>query len=133
MTMLKPASTSSRDADKFVVRLPDGMRDRIGDAARGNNRSMNSEIITRLERSLTTDGAESKVGEALMIYLPPALLSDLDTLAKENERSVNAEVTYRLKQSAVLQQLSDEQARLLGILRRRIEELENRLTVKGAA
>lgn len=43
---------SSRTADKFVVRLPDGMRERIADVARDNHRSMNSEIISRLEASL---------------------------------------------------------------------------------
>ena len=34
--------------DKFIVRLPDGMRDRIAEAAKANNRSMNSEIVARL-------------------------------------------------------------------------------------
>ena len=48
-------STSSRDADKFVVRLPDGMRDQITDVARTNGRSMNKEIIKRLERTLHED------------------------------------------------------------------------------
>ncbi|MFS8040116.1 MULTISPECIES: Arc family DNA-binding protein [Xanthobacter] len=43
----------TRDQNKFVVRLPEGMRDRIAEAAKENNRSMNSEIITRLERSFT--------------------------------------------------------------------------------
>jgi hypothetical protein len=35
-------------SDKYIVRFPDGMRDRIADAAKANNRSMNSEIIARL-------------------------------------------------------------------------------------
>lgn len=48
-------STSSRDADKFVVRLPDGMRDQINDVAHTNGRSMNKEIIKRLERTLHED------------------------------------------------------------------------------
>ena len=42
----------SRTADKFVVRLPEGMRDRIADVAKQHHRSMNSEIIARLEHSL---------------------------------------------------------------------------------
>lgn len=49
---MKQALYSSRTADKFVVRLPDGMRERIADVARNHHRSMNSEIISRLERSL---------------------------------------------------------------------------------
>lgn len=43
---------TSRTADKFVVRLPEGMRDRIADVAKQHHRSMNSEIIARLEHSL---------------------------------------------------------------------------------
>ena len=43
---------TSRTADKFVVRLPQGMRDRIADVAKQHHRSMNSEIIARLEHSL---------------------------------------------------------------------------------
>lgn len=35
--------------DKYVVRFPDGMRDRIKAAAEANNRSMNAEIIATLE------------------------------------------------------------------------------------
>lgn len=39
------------EADKFIVRLPEGMRDRIAEAAKGNNRSMNAEIVARLQQS----------------------------------------------------------------------------------
>ena len=46
------SSAAARNADKFVVRLPPGMRQRVAEAARANHRSMNSEIVTRLERSL---------------------------------------------------------------------------------
>lgn len=52
MRPMKQALYSSRTADKFVVRLPDGMRERIADVARNHHRSMNSEIISRLEQSL---------------------------------------------------------------------------------
>lgn len=48
-------SYNSRSADKFVVRLPDGMRERIADVARTHHRSMNSEIIARLARSIEED------------------------------------------------------------------------------
>lgn len=51
---------SSRTADKFVVRLPEGMRDRIAAVARTQHRSMNSEIIARLEHSLAQRELPSK-------------------------------------------------------------------------
>lgn len=38
-------------ADKFVVRFPEGMRDLIAEAAKSNNRSMNAEIVARLQQS----------------------------------------------------------------------------------
>lgn len=59
MRPMKQALYSSRTADKFVVRLPDGMRERIADVARNHHRSMNSEIIARLEQSLIQEGALS--------------------------------------------------------------------------
>ncbi|QRZ15959.1 Arc family DNA-binding protein [Paracoccus methylovorus] len=41
--------------DKFMLRLPDGMRDRIKAAAERNNRSMNAEIVMALEYWLEAD------------------------------------------------------------------------------
>lgn len=42
----------SRLAEQFVVRFPDGMRDRLKEAAHANGRSMNAEIVARLQQSL---------------------------------------------------------------------------------
>lgn len=58
----------SRTAEQFVVRFPDGMRDRIAEAAKQNNRSMNAEIVARLHRSFETrdtDIAQDTVGAML--------------------------------------------------------------------
>lgn len=55
MRPLKQAVYTSRTADKFVVRLPDGMRERIAEVARNHHRSMNSEIIARLEQSINQE------------------------------------------------------------------------------
>lgn len=41
--------------DKFMLRLPEGMRDRIKAAADRNNRSMNAEIVLALEYWLEFD------------------------------------------------------------------------------
>ncbi|MES2634007.1 MAG: Arc family DNA-binding protein [Pseudomonadota bacterium] len=38
----------SRQAEQFQLRLPDGLRDRISEAAKTTGRSMNSEIVARL-------------------------------------------------------------------------------------
>lgn len=44
-----------RFSDKFALRLPDGMRGRIAAEAEANNRSMNAEIVARLESSFRDD------------------------------------------------------------------------------
>lgn len=58
----------SRTAEQFVVRFPDGMRDQIAEAAKNNNRSMNAEIVARLQQSFDTrdtDLAQDTVGAML--------------------------------------------------------------------
>lgn len=69
---MKQAIYSSRTADKFVVRLPDGMRESIADVARNHHRSMNSEIIARLEQSLIQ---EDSLGDELNLRLDSPELS----------------------------------------------------------
>lgn len=41
--------------DKFMLRLPEGMRDRIKEEADESGRSMNAEIVQRLQRTLDAD------------------------------------------------------------------------------
>lgn len=45
-----------RDSDKFVLRLPDGMRCLIKQTAEENGRSMNSEIVQILKKALSDEG-----------------------------------------------------------------------------
>lgn len=55
--MEKPSVT--RESDKFMLRFPDGMRDRLKEAAHTNGRSMNAEIVARLQASFeASDDAE---------------------------------------------------------------------------
>lgn len=55
-------SEAAASAEKFVVRLPRGMRKTIAEAARRNRRSMNSEIVAIISRSLG-QGAELAPGD----------------------------------------------------------------------
>jgi hypothetical protein len=66
MLPLKQAVYSSRTADKFVVRLPDGLRENIAGLAKDRRQSMNSYIIARLERAVAADLS----GEAHTRYTP---------------------------------------------------------------
>jgi len=47
-------------ADKYVLRLPDGMRDKLAELAKSNNRSMNAEIVQILHLAL--DGRHAGAG-----------------------------------------------------------------------
>jgi len=40
------------DREQYIVRLPDGMRERIKEEAERNHRSMNAEIVFHLQRAL---------------------------------------------------------------------------------
>ncbi|MDB6454688.1 Arc family DNA-binding protein [Falsirhodobacter sp. 20TX0035] len=55
---------TNRDSDKFVLRLPDGMRDRIKAAAEANSRSMNAEVVATLEEKYPAPEPED-LGERL--------------------------------------------------------------------
>ena len=59
--------------DKFMLRLPDGMREQIRHSADSLGRSMNAEIVQRLKHSLEDD-ADSRFAK---IYLPHDLWSTL--------------------------------------------------------
>ena len=51
----------SDKAKRFLVRLPEDLHRRVGEAAQRYRRSMNSEIVARLDRSLNgLPGAESE-------------------------------------------------------------------------
>lgn len=39
--------------DKFMVRFPEGLRERLAASARANRRSMNAELVIHLEAALT--------------------------------------------------------------------------------
>ena len=73
------AEESSRAwKDQYMLRLPGGMRDRIKAAAEGNNRSMNAEIVARLEKSFQPP-------ESLSLTLPTSPV-DASNLMKANRQ-----------------------------------------------
>lgn len=96
----KPPAPSDT-ADKFMLRLPDGMRERLKDEASRNGRSMNSEIVSRLEMTLN-GGEDPDIPHALRllseqndiiltlldaagIKMPKKLIRDLEVLASAPE------------------------------------------------
>lgn len=75
--MATETSSTGRDSDKFMLRFPDGMRDRIAEAAKAANRSMNAEIVARLEQSFES---KSDDGRQFMELLVSNMMSRSETL-----------------------------------------------------
>ncbi|WP_028698178.1 MULTISPECIES: CopG family ribbon-helix-helix protein [Pseudomonas putida group] len=57
----------SRTADKFVVRLPDGMRDQVNAAATADDRSMNSLIVKAIREYLDLQQHQQALLGALVL------------------------------------------------------------------
>jgi predicted transcriptional regulator len=61
----------SRTADKFVVRLPDGLRADIEAAANNADRSMNSVFVQAVRQYLDGQNRQALLLEALASAVPP--------------------------------------------------------------
>lgn len=61
--------SQSRFADKFVVRLPDGMRERIAERAAQGHTSMNTVCVVALEQMLdgpvNVEGSVSSINDEI--------------------------------------------------------------------
>ncbi len=56
--MPRAGTVMTRESEKFVVRFPEEMRELVSQVAQGNHRSMNSEIVIRLDQSGSGRDAE---------------------------------------------------------------------------
>lgn len=66
-------TSPSRTAEQFVVRFPDGMRDRIAEVAKASNRSMNAEIVARLQQSFNLEALNEAKREELVKLVNDAI------------------------------------------------------------
>jgi predicted HicB family RNase H-like nuclease len=88
------APKAGRGSDQFVLRLPEGMRERIKADADANNRSMNAEIVSRLE------GIERREAEgAISVWLPPDLLGRIIDRAEKEQMDANLLIVEALEQA----------------------------------
>ncbi|SBW84434.1 Conserved hypothetical protein [Pseudomonas veronii 1YdBTEX2] len=97
MTTPKQSPFNSRTADKFVVRLPEGMRDQISDVSKVHHRSMNSEIIARLEISLAEESqaAAVQVDSASLTGSEMRLLKAFRNLHGQHQKAILELMTVR--------------------------------------
>lgn len=68
-------------SDGFMLRFPDGLRDVIKEKAERSGRSMNAEIVARLEQSLTAP-----------LGIPESLFERITNYAARYERTANEEI-----------------------------------------
>ena len=74
---------TGRDSDKFMLRLPDGMRDRIKAAAEANNRSMNAEIVETLEKVYPPKSIDVQTLAEFLNGISTSFIADSDREAEE--------------------------------------------------
>ncbi|WP_276313258.1 Arc family DNA-binding protein [Ochrobactrum sp. A-1] len=74
--------------DKFMLRLPDGMRERVREAAEQNKRSMNAEIIARLEASFSP--ATDQGGITVPRHEWLKMLHEIERFAEGAEKIIEA-------------------------------------------
>lgn len=91
-----PQDTPSRKLDQYIVRLPDGMRDRLKEAAAQSNRSMNAEIIYRLE---LTFGVSAPEPSHSVVRLPEPLAARISAAAERMRRSTEDQALATLEAS----------------------------------
>lgn len=105
---------SRSNPDQYMLRLPPGMRVQLSELAKAGNRSLNSEIIRRLQASLgleveeVTEGNPSDSLDRIMVRLPDGVRDLLNTTAKRRGRSVNAEVVLAIRYWLKMSHASEE-------------------------
>ncbi|MEI1249241.1 Arc family DNA-binding protein [Rhizobium aouanii] len=100
--MAQTPKTPNDELDKFLLRMPDGLRKRIKREAEKNNRSMNSEIVATLEEAYPARAFDlAQFMEEWMFPIIQAPVSDrLSLIEKANEylRSERSEMTVSTEQ-----------------------------------
>lgn len=83
-----------------MLRMPDGMRDRLKREADMNERSMNAEIVQRLKETLEANDMSRdrpRGDRATTVNLPESLRGRIFAVAEENERTLGSEIVYTLQ------------------------------------
>lgn len=90
---------SSQNQDKFIVRLPDGLRDRLRLAAEANHRSMNAEVVALLEENYPAPVPENVTDPAARLLL---------WLAKRIRRRTPKPGSARERQAALYESIASD-------------------------
>lgn len=91
--------SDSRGLDKVIVRLPDGMRDRIKRAAEQNGRSMNAEIVAALDEKFPPMTLNLEALVAFLEGLNAARQDGVEIDAGVNHMLAQTKLPYTLRTS----------------------------------
>lgn len=83
----------SEAQDKFIIRLPDGMREQLKAAAEANDRTMTSEVVARLRASFENEAPKLDPSPASNLFVD-RLEQEFETLRAQVRALVD--VQYHL-------------------------------------
>lgn len=99
----------SREDSQFKLRMPAELREAVEESARTSNRSLNAEIIARLERSIESDrigltrdaidtlGLQSLLTLTLLEGLDTSKFTDSQLMAVDGLRQVSDRIAKRMR------------------------------------
>ena len=68
----------SRDINPFGLRMPPELKEKIADQAKESGRSVNAEIVHRLEESLSKPGGDDRIRQLVRAELDAAIKEAID-------------------------------------------------------
>jgi hypothetical protein len=82
----------SETQERFIIRLPDGLRDRIAEAAKAANRSMNAEFVLRLEQSFdaAAEDSDKRLEDSLLLNALRDVVGEIAKGDSDREEGVRA-------------------------------------------
>jgi ATP phosphoribosyltransferase len=102
--------------DKYVLRLPDGLRDQIKEAAETYNRSMNAEIIARLEQAYA-NWPRIRLPRELLRRIEEAMTpEEMSQIEDDIARSVRGQLTKMFPQKTIVEMTEESFVNILKIV-----------------
>ncbi len=91
---------TDKQVPSYPLRMPVELREKLTLVAKNNNRSVNAEIIARLESSLDATGAKADFGQDVAVRSAMAAsLADVAVLTLTQDKSWKEDVARRVAES----------------------------------
>lgn len=100
--------SETKQRTPYPLRMPDEMRDTLKNAAKENDRSLNAEIVARLEISIR--GAEAMDKYEHATETAKRLLDETHAAIEESKRVRNETEKYAIEAAELVRQIREERA-----------------------